>query len=91
MVLSGLNEIDRAFDVASAYLLERGPLIASVRWREGEVSVNDTRRRNTAMLFVPVTSPMRDDPRFASLTEEIGLQDYWRRIGILPDYLREKG
>lgn len=91
MILSGLNEIDRAFDVASAYLLERGPLIASVRWREGEVSVNDSRRRNTAMLFVPVTGPMRDDPRFEQLTTDIGLQDYWRRIGILPDYLRHRG
>jgi DNA-binding winged helix-turn-helix (wHTH) protein len=64
MILNGLGEIDRAFDVASAYLLERGPLMASVRWRAGDVSVNDSRRRKTSMLFVPVAAAMRADPRF---------------------------
>jgi len=87
MILNGLGEIDRAFDVASAYLLERGPLMASVRWRAGDVSVNDSRRRKTSMLFVPVAAAMRADPRFMKLTTEIGLRSYWDRVGVLPDFL----
>lgn len=87
MILNGLGEIDRAFEVASAYLLERGPLMASVRWRAGDVSVNDARRRKTSMLFVPVASAMRADPRFVKLTADIGLRSYWDRAGVLPDFM----
>ena len=87
-MLAGLGEIDRAFDVASAYLLERGPLMASVRWRAGNVSINDQRRRKTNMLFLPSSAGMRADKRFTALTEQIGLRDYWDRIGVQPDYLR---
>jgi hypothetical protein len=31
---------------------------------------------------------MRADSRFATLMRDIGLADYWRRSGRLPDYLR---
>ena len=86
LMLCGLGEIDRAFDVASAYLLERGPLMSRVRWRAGDASVNDERRRKTNMLFVPVAAAMRSDPRFRTLTTEIGLQSYWDRIGVAPDF-----
>lgn len=88
LFLNGLGEIDRAFAVAEAYLLERGPLMASVRWRDGQVSINDQRRRKTNMLFVPVSAAMRADPRFLPLTQDIGLADYWSRVGIAPDFLR---
>jgi hypothetical protein len=79
LLLCGLGELDRAFDVARAYLLEEGPLMASVRWRAGQVSVNDQRRRKTNMIFVPVSAPMRADPRFADLVQRMGLADYWSR------------
>lgn len=88
MILNALGEVGRAFDVAHAYLLEQGPLMASVRWRAGQVSINDHRRRKTNPLFVPVSAPMRADGRFAALVERIGLVDYWRRVGVTPDYLR---
>lgn len=88
MMLNALGEIDRAFAVAEAYLLERGPLMASVRWRPGQVSINDQHRRKTNMLFVPVSANMRADPRFLRLTEEIGLADYWSRARVTPDFLR---
>lgn len=87
MILNGLGEIDKAFDVANAYLLERGPIIASLQWREGQVSVNDQRRRKTNMLFNPVGAPMRADPRFAKLTEDFGLAEYWRQANVVPDHL----
>jgi tetratricopeptide (TPR) repeat protein len=88
MMLTGLGEIDRAFDVARAYLLEQGPLMASVRWRPGQISVNDQRRRKTNMLFVPVAAPLRADPRFLELTQQIGLAQYWRAAGVVPDFLQ---
>ena len=88
LLLNGLGEIDRAFDVANAYLLEDGPLMASVRWRPGQVTVNDQRRRKTHLLFVPVTAPMPADARFHMLTERIGLTEYWRRAGVTPDFMR---
>lgn len=88
MLLSGMGDLDRAFAVADAYLLERGPLLSSLRWSVGGMSVNDQRRRKTNMLFVPAAIAMRRDPRFALLTQEIGLDEYWRRTGVTPDHLK---
>lgn len=88
LILCGLGEIDRAFDVANGYLLERGPLLARLRWNPGDLSVNDQRRRKTSMLFVPVSAPMRQDPRFLDLTRDMGLADYWASAGVEPDFMR---
>jgi len=88
MLLNGLGELDSAFAVAEAYLLDRGPIISTLRWRPGEVSLNDQRRRKTNMLFVPVSAPMRSDPRFATLMADVGLEAYWRRAQVVPDHLR---
>lgn len=82
LLLSGLGEIERAFQVARAYLLEEGPLMASVNWRPGQVLINDQRRRKTHMLFTPVTAPMRTDARFEELVERIGMAAYWRARGL---------
>lgn len=90
LILAGLGEIDRAFGVANAYLLERGPLMASVRWSPGDVSITDQRRRKTNMLFVPATAAMRGDSRFEELVKAVGLADYWRRSGSPPDFLMER-
>lgn len=86
MVLAAMGQIDRAFEVAEAYLLERGPLMASVGWRAGQPSVNDMHRRLTNMLFIPPTASMRADPRFEALVRDIGLVAYWRRANVEPDY-----
>lgn len=91
MILNGLGEIDRAFEVASAYLLEQGPLMARVRWRAGDVSINDQRRRKTNMLFVPVSSVMRSDRRFMKLAEDIGLRSYWDGARVVPDFMKAAG
>jgi DNA-binding winged helix-turn-helix (wHTH) protein/tetratricopeptide (TPR) repeat protein len=88
MILNGLGAIDRTFAVADAYLLERGPLIASVRWNAGDIGPRDQHRRKTNMLFVPVAAPMRADPRFLPLMESTGLARYWHAAGVVPDFLQ---
>jgi DNA-binding winged helix-turn-helix (wHTH) protein len=91
MLLAGMRELDLAFEVAEAYLLERGRLMASVDWRPGQPSVNDLHRRLTNMLFIPPTAVMRADPRFEGLVRDIGLTSYWERAGVIPDYKQAKG
>lgn len=88
MILNGLGEIDRAFDVASAYLLERGPLMATVRWRPGQLSVPDQRRRKTHILWVPVAEQMRRDSRFMPLVRDMGMVSYWNAAKVTPDFLK---
>ena len=87
MLLNLMGATDAAFDLANAYYLEQGPVIAAMQWRPGQPIVPDQRRRKTNMLFTPVAAAMRRDPRFPQLVEAMGLTNYWRRRGIRPDYL----
>ena len=41
----------------------------------------------TFFLFEPPMRAVRADPRFAALTERLGLQDYWSKANIKPDYM----
>jgi DNA-binding winged helix-turn-helix (wHTH) protein/tetratricopeptide (TPR) repeat protein len=86
MLLNLLGALDQAFALADAYYLERGPILAAMRPPPGKPVINDQRRRKTNMLFVPVAQRMREDPRFQPLMEAMGLADYWRRRGVVPDY-----
>jgi tetratricopeptide (TPR) repeat protein len=88
MLLNHLGAIDRAFDLARAYYLEQGPIVAALSWRPGQPVIRDQRRRKTNMVFAPTTAPMRSDPRFMPLMEQMGLADYWDRRGIRPDFLQ---
>ena len=44
--------------------------------------------RNSFELFFPVPAEVRNDPRYASLLERTGLEDYWRKTGTQPDFRR---
>lgn len=87
LMLSAMGEIDRAFAVAEAYLLERGKVTANVNAQPGERTVKDQHERKTNMLFIPPSAPMRADPRFLKLTEAMGLARYWKEAGATPDFL----
>ncbi len=86
MMLNLMQAMDEAFAVADAYFLERGPLIAALRWRPGGELIVDQRRRKTNPLFVPSSWPMRQDSRFEPLMAEMGLDRYWAESGRQPDY-----
>lgn len=85
-----IGRIDKAMELARAYLLEEGPLIAGVRWRPGQVSMNDQKRRKTHMLFLPACAPLRAHPAFDSLVERIGLERYWSEAGAVPDFRQSR-
>jgi DNA-binding winged helix-turn-helix (wHTH) protein/tetratricopeptide (TPR) repeat protein len=87
MLLNLMGETDRAFDLAEAYYLEQGPIIAAMQWRRGQPIVPDQRRRKTNMLFAPTSEPMRKDSRFVPLVQRMGLFDYWSRRNVTPDFL----
>ena len=87
MVLSGLGRLDEAFSVANGYLLRQGPSLMPLRVNPTQVSAIDQSHRHTQVLFVPVSAPLRVDPRFLPMCEGCGLGDYWRRSGHRPDYL----
>ena len=88
MLLNHLGATDRAFDLARAYYLEQGPILAAVSWRPGQPMIHDQRRRKTNMLFTPTAAAMWSDPRFMPLMKQMGLVDYWDKRGIGPDFLQ---
>jgi DNA-binding winged helix-turn-helix (wHTH) protein len=83
LILSALGELDAAFDVASGFLLHRGPLVAARA--SVEAGVNAGGWRNTFGLFTPPTKAMRLDGRFSGLADGLGLTSYWAKAGIRPD------
>ena len=87
MLLNLMGATDNAFDLARAYYLEQGPIIADLHWRTSQPVVLDQRRRKSNMLFTPTAAVMQRDPRFLLLMKDMGLADYWKRRGVLPDFL----
>lgn len=85
--LALLGDLGGAFEVADGYLVRRGARAGELH-TPGVLPVAEQRWRKTMMLFVPATAAMRAEPRFAGLTEDMGLADYWRRSGKAPDFLR---
>ena len=69
------------FDLLDGYYFDEG------EW-SGLAPQGGDQDRITGPLFQPVMKPLWRDPRFTTLLERIGLEDYWRRSGTLPDYRR---
>lgn len=77
-----LNDLDTAFKILIGLYLNRGFEVADVRFSP-EQAIYLARERNTYILFRRQLHPVRRDPRFRDLTQEIGLRDYWKRTGTL--------
>lgn len=85
-VMSALGEIDAAFEIADALFAVHRPRDLYPQTGANRPAVKSTAWRFAPWLFTPPTAPMRADPRFKAICDEIGLTDYWAKRGIRPDY-----
>jgi hypothetical protein len=69
------------FSLLSGYYFAVGP------WSK-VAPVGGDQDRATDAIFQPPMKRAWNDPRFAQLLYRIGLEDYWRRSGTLPDFRR---
>ncbi len=88
VLASALGRIDQGFALLDAYFFDRGYSIGDLRFSTEQGTYTTRRDRHTLMLFQPPMAAMRADPRFARLTAELKLDDYWRRTRTIPDYRR---
>lgn len=85
MALSQLGEVDDAFEVMNALLLNKGPLVAGRPIEARSFVANSPSWCRTQWLFMPPLAAVRRDARFKSLCSDIGLARYWRKRGVGPD------
>ena len=82
-----VGRFDEAFAVLDGYYFDRGFSIGGQRWSKEQGYYSARGDRHTYFLFHRQLDRLRRDPRFARLTREAGLDDYWRKTGSRPDYL----
>jgi DNA-binding winged helix-turn-helix (wHTH) protein len=80
---SALGERDLIFELLDAYFNRRGRFVTSAH-----KPIHPLSRITSDFLFHPTAQLLWADPRFASLTRVIGLDDYWRASGFVPAHLR---
>jgi hypothetical protein len=77
--------VDRALELLGALYYGRGVAMADSRYSIEQGQYASRRERNTWILWMPMSAPLRRDPRLAVILRDIGLVDYWRRTGTRPD------
>ena len=83
---SAVKRIDAAFPYLELYYVSGEP-IRSFRNKLFAKNLFPHSGAMTFFLFEPPMQSVRNDPRFDGLTAQLGLQDYWSRSGVQPDYL----
>jgi len=76
---TALGAADPALDILDGYYFGRG------KWAAVAPAAGDA-DRITNRLFQPPMKLLWADPRFATLLQSTGLEDYWRRSGTTPDF-----
>lgn len=89
MVLSSLGAAAQALEVARGFLLQQGDVVVRQSHSAQQPSVTDQHHRMTMMLWIPATAALRGEPGFRALCDDMGLGDYWRAKGILPDSMNQ--
>lgn len=82
MALVVLMRLDDAFAAALVLYPDQRAATAEARqrrWLSTEISP-------TAYLSIPVTAPLRADPRYRDLVERVGLLQYWQSSRTPPDF-----
>ena len=78
---AAMGDAGTAFDLLDGYYFGQG------KWAALAPPAGD-QDRQTSPLFQPPMRSLWRDPRFDRLLDRIGLTEYWRRSGTLPDYRR---
>ena len=81
--LGAIGDKTTVFELLDAYFRRRGPYA-----REAMTPIGPMAPIMTDFLFHPTSRIMWDDPRFAALTRDIGLDEYWRSAGFVPAHRR---
>ncbi|GAA4714440.1 TIR domain-containing protein [Sphingomonas lutea] len=74
-------------DAAAAFALLRGYYFGEGEWKALAPAGGDE-DRVTSPLFQPMMRPMWRERSFDDLLDRIGLNDYWRQTGTVPDFRR---
>ena len=85
--VASLGRPDEAFAILRAYYFSEGFDCGEVRFGRAIGSFTPRNDRQTGLLFNPALASLRADQRFTKLVSELGLTDYWKVSGKLPDYL----
>jgi DNA-binding winged helix-turn-helix (wHTH) protein/tetratricopeptide (TPR) repeat protein len=85
MALSGIGELDAAYEITNGLLFARGDIIPVSPNNRTDL-VNEQAWRHTQWITTPPMFDFRADPRFAPLCDDMGLSAYWRLRGIKPDF-----
>lgn len=86
MLLSVLRDVSGAFLVAEGFLMWKGTVVRSGPTEVKHVGPDASWRVGIQWLFTPPCAIMRSDPRFLPFCEGIGLEEYWRKRNVRPDY-----
>ena len=78
---AALGSADDSFAILDGYYFGSG------KWAAVAPAAGDD-DRITSRLFQPPMRTLWQDKRFAALLQRIGIEDYWRRSGTMPDFRR---
>jgi len=85
MIAGALGDTDTGYKLLDGLLLRRGAHVTKPGTSKDPALMVDPGWRETQWLYTPATASLRADPRFEALAEAIGLAEYWRDRGRLPD------
>ena len=85
--LAALGRPDEAFSVIRAYYFSEGFDCGENRFSTTQGTYTPRNDRLTYFLFQPTMAPLRPDPRFQKLMDDLRFAAYWRATGDRPDYL----